>query len=193
MFYFLLVFSSLFVYKYKKKIAIRLFSYYASILHFLETNQFINNNLKVINNSIKYYDINQNKYIDKNNINSKNGFINIYHNGKTKYISFYNLDYLNNVNFENLEYNTPKLFSSVILSFDNNNIECEDILNKFILPEIILNLDKTMAKIILKIKKINIKNVENFDINWTIITNKAKIYNDNKLFLTIEKNYNLRK
>lgn len=184
-------------YHYRKKIVYELFSFYSLCVYYIETNIYVKKLLKFSNSTV-YFDLEKKKYVNINDINDGDkGFITLKDEGQIKHIMFKDL----NKTLNEINYNSPKLFSSVELSYICNNsnvltptfLDCEDTLNKFVLPETLLFLDKTMAETIFTINNIDTKNIDLDTIHWSIITRKGKMYEGKKITFSIDNNYNLRK
>lgn len=82
----------------------------------------------------------------------------------------------------------PNCFSSVILKSENIDIECTQLLNFFIQPNIILDLKKIIP-FILYYKRIQNQDEKNF--SWDIITNKADFLKGNNMVVKIDNNFNV--
>lgn len=184
-------------YHYRKKILYELFSFYSLCVYFIETNNYVKKIL-TLSDSTDYYSLEQKKYVNINDINDGDiGFIMLKEEGQIKYVMFKDI----NKTLSQIDYNSPKIFSSVVLSYKNldssefsrNKLDCEDTLNKFVLSETLLFLDKTMAETIFKINNIDTKNIDLDTIYWSIITRKGKMYEGKKITFSIDINYNLRK
>ena len=184
-----------FSYIYRKKILYELFSFYALCVHYLENNTYVKKILNLTNNEV-HYDLEKKQNIFLSDIEDHCiGFTTITNQGRTKYIMFKDISRI----FKKIDYDTPNIFSSVTMNYSNINspikheINCESILNNFVINEIILYLDTTMAKIIFTLNNINTDNVDYDSIYWNVITKRAKLYEGKKIIFTIENNYNLRK
>jgi len=85
---------------------------------------------------------------------------------------------------------TPDVFSSVILTIENNGFDVTSICNQFIFPNTIIHFNKEFAKIICFFNKINITHFDNkVNIEWGVITNKIQMFNSDNIKLHINENY----